>query len=473
MKKHIFIVLALCLVSVTSCQKWLDVTPKTDVKGKVLFSNQAGFRDALIGIYSLMTTGNSYGSEMTLATTDVLAQVYDNVRSTAGHSYENTAKYLYTDAVVETRFANIWRQQYKGVVNANLILANIDEKKSVFTSGNYQLVKGEALALRALLHFDILRLFSPSALTGADEKAIPYVTAYTNVPAEQFTVAQVLDMVIKDLTGAQELLAPVDPYGPGHASLPAEPENDLLQNRRYRMNYYAVTGLLARVYLYKGDKVKALAAAKEVISAGLFPLFEPNGGGVPTQPADYVFPTEQLFCLKVAGLKDKYAVNFFPEITVSASPTAMTINNTTLAQLFPAGVNTDYRNNWFDVATSSAKRITKYNFNNIIPILKLSEMYLVAAESEPDVAEAVTTYLNVLRAHRGLGGLDAAGATRPSLDAEIALEYRREFIAEGQLFYYYKRLNVPKLPSITQFENPAAVYVIPIPAAEIEFGNIE
>ncbi|MGX5819451.1 RagB/SusD family nutrient uptake outer membrane protein [Chitinophaga lutea] len=473
MKKNTIIILALCLTGFASCKKWLEVTPKTEVKGTVLFSTQDGFRDALIGIYSLMTTTSSYGSDLTMSTTEVLGQAYDNVRTTAGHNFENVGKYLYTDAQVEARFAAIWRQQYKCIVNANIILANIDEKKSVFATGNYQLVKGEALALRGLLHFDLLRLFAPSALTGADKKAVPYVTAYTNVPVDQPTVAEAIGKIIKDLTDARELLRTVDTYGPDRATLPANPDNDLLRNRQYRMNYYAVTGLLARVYLYKGDKANALAAAKEVMASGLFPMFELNGGGVTTQPGDYVFPTEQLFCLKVAGLKDKYAATYFPELTVSNSPSAFTINNTTLTQLFPAGVNTDYRNNWFDVATSSAKRITKYNFNTIIPVLKMSEMYLIAAECEPDVQEGVKTYLNKLRAHRGLAGLDAAAATRATLDAEIMMEYRREFIAEGQLFFFYKRLNIAKLPPITQFADPAAVYVIPIPNAEIEFGNIQ
>jgi hypothetical protein len=471
MKRYQIIAIALGMSSLVSCNKWLDVTPKTEMKAKVLFSNQAGFRDALMGIYTLMIGSSSYGSELTMASVDVLGQTYDNVRSTAGHNYENMSKYKYTDAVVEDKLNSIWRQQYKAIANANIILANIDEKKSVFASGNYNLIKGETLALRALFHFDLLRLFSPAPITGINKKAIPYVTAYTNVPFVQSTVSEVLDKVFKDLMDARELLKSVDAYGPDRVVIPEGEEGGLLKNRSYRMNYYAVCGLLARTYLYKGDKVNALLYAKEVIATDLFPMFELNRNNVPTVLSDYIFPTEQLFCLKVKGLKDGYANLNFPEVTLSNSPAALTINNSSVTQLFPVGTNTDYRNNWLDAATSNSKRITKYNFNDIIPMLKKSEMYLIAAECESVTATAVG-YLNVLRAHRGLAVLDPVSTDRTKLDSEIGLEYRREFIAEGQLFYYYKRLNVAKIPAISQFADPDQVYTIPIPTAEIEFGNI-
>ncbi|MBV7533013.1 RagB/SusD family nutrient uptake outer membrane protein [Chitinophaga sp. sic0106] len=474
MKKYSILLLAAGMISLTSCKKWLDVTPKTEMKADVLFSTQAGFNDALTGVYSLMIASNSYGADLTLSTVDVLAQTYDNPRSTAGHDFENVAKYLYTNAAVEGRFSNIWKQQYKAIVNANLILGNIDQKKNIFTAGNYELIKGEALALRALLHFDMLRLFSPSVVAGADKPAIPYVTAYTNVPVDQSNVTQVLEKAISDLEAARALLKEADTYGPDReALLPESAANELLKNRNFHLNYYAVTGLLARVSLYKGDKVKALQYAVEVINSQLFPMFELQSGTTPTQQADYIFPTEQLFCLKVVGLKDKYAAIYFPEITSTSSPSSLTINNTTVAQLFPAGINSDYRNNWLDVATSASKRITKYNFNTVIPMLKISEMYLVAAECEPDITAAVNAYMNVLRAHRGLAPLDASATTPALLETEIAQQYRQEFIAEGQLFYYYKRKNTRKLPTIPEFTDPAAIYAIPLPSVEIEFGNIK
>ncbi|MBL1409025.1 RagB/SusD family nutrient uptake outer membrane protein [Sphingobacterium faecale] len=454
-----------------SCQKWLDVKPKTEVKADVLFASQKGFRDALLGVYALSTQTNSYGVELTMGASDVLAQQYSNVRTTVGHVYENLGKFAYTESAEEARFENIWRQQYKAIANCNLILANIESKKGLFTSGNYELIKGEALGLRAMLHFDLLRLFAPSPLSNIEAKAIPYIAVFGNSPVAPKSVGETLSLILADLNEAALLLEKVDPYGPVLSNLSViEDDEEIKGNRQTRLNYYAVQGLLARVYLYQGDKPKALTAAKMVLATDLFPMFE--GTGTAVHQKDYIFPTEHLFALKINDLKEKYADKYFPEITQSNSPSSFTITNTALNQLFPAGINTDYRLNWFDVATSNSKRITKYNFNTLIPILKKSEILLIAAESENDPQLAISLYMNVLRSHRGLSALDVTATTATELAAELEMEYRREFISEGQLFFYYKRLNKAKIPQLSAFPDPDLIYNIPIPMAEIEFGNI-
>lgn len=101
---------------------------------------------------------------------------------------------------------------------------------------------------------------------------------------------------------------------------------------------------------------------------------------------------------------------------------------------------------------------------NRIPLLKLSEMYLIAAEASGD-----KSWLQTLRDHRGYVNYPLADDC--DLTAEIEAEYRKEFIAEGQLFYYYKRLNYDKLPGMS--EPMAKHYVFPMPDNELEFGNIK
>jgi len=102
--------------------------------------------------------------------------------------------------------------------------------------------------------------------------------------------------------------------------------------------------------------------------------------------------------------------------------------------------------------------------------LKVSEMYLIAAESELNTKVAFSSYLNILKAYRGLSPIDP-NSTATILSTEINKEYRKEFVAEGQLFFYYKRLYVNKLPTITAFASNEAVYNLPIPVSEKEFGN--
>jgi hypothetical protein len=302
-----------------------------------------------------------------------------------------------------------------------------------------------------------------------NQKAIPYANAYTNVPFQQSTGTEVINQVINDLTTARELLKDADPYGPERVD--SSLSTMTTGSRAVRMNYYATTALMARVYLYSGDKVNALNKAKEVIDSKLFPLFSNTAGQ--TQKGDFIFPTEQVFSLTIPDLKTRYADLFFPEVVYSGSTTSLTIRNTTLTNIFPAGLNTDYRLNWFEQANTSAVRISKYSYNTKIPLIKVSEMYLIAAESESSPVVAVNEYVNPLRVHRGVSELDATATTQSQLDEEIRVQYRREFIGEGQLFYYYKRLNVQKLPTLATFTSSDKVYKQPIPNVEIDFGNIE
>ncbi|WP_164121839.1 RagB/SusD family nutrient uptake outer membrane protein [Sphingobacterium sp. xlx-130] len=461
------LLLTLLLLMTVSCDKWLDVTPKSEMKAEQLFSSQAGFRDALIGIYALMTDKNSYGVNLTYGAADVLAQTYDNVRSTSGHSYEFFSKYEYDNANVESTLAAIWKQQYRGIVNANIILSQIDEKESVFRGNGYQIIKGETLALRALLHFDLLRLFSLPPSLGLGSPGIPYADKYTNVPFPQSTVEENLNRIIADLKNAQSLLRAVDPFGPNATNI--DLEDQLLKNRHYRLNYYAVTTLLARVYLYQGNNNMAVEAANEVINSGFFKLFEATGG-IPS--SQFIFPQELMFSIHIPGIKTKYLDTYFPEITQTTNAKSFTINNSTIDAIYPAGLNTDFRKYWFDIATTNSMRIVKFNYSNLVPILKFSECYLIAAECSIDPKQG-GEYLNTLRAHRGNAPLAIENITAETLDAEIQKEYRREFIGEGQLFFTYKRLALSKLPNILAFDDLTKIYSMPIPQVEIEFGNIK
>lgn len=474
MKLFNYILALFVFVAVAACDDWFDVSPKSDVKAEDLFSRESGFRDALTGVYALMSAPGSYGRQLTFGYVDVLAQYYDQISAT-GHEYIKTKDYLYEEPYDKDALEKIWSNQYKAVANLNAMLMFIDEKRDVFSSEViYRIYKGEALALRGMLHFDLLRLFAPSPVMGKGRKAIPYLENYTNLPQEQQTVEGTLDKIVADLNSARELMREVDSYGPRYGELHEEYEkNPLLANRMKHLNYYAVTALLARVRLYAGDKEAALEAAREIIGE---PEDEPVAPfALTTEPAstDYLFQGELLFALEELKMEDNIDAYFgesAAKVAFSQSPAALGMKKNNRDNLFaqqnPA--DDDYRLKfWFqETMTATAVMPNKYTGVTLLPMLHLSELYYIAAECSSDKG---LDYLNKLRAHRGLVALTAVD----NLQDEIHKEYCKEFLCEGQMFYYYKRLGMNRIGVFrTVSIVPESVYVIPFPDNELDFGLI-
>ena len=463
------IILSLFL-ALTACNDWLNVSPKTDMKAEDLFSTEAGFRDALIGVYALMATSNLYGKNLSYGYLDVLAQYYTSPRSNTSTGYEhnlkNAAAYNYTESDEESRILSIWSSHFSAIANINQALLFIDENREVFTSEDiHHIYKGEFLALRALLHFNILRLFAPSPMmdnqNGLNALAIPYVEQYTNIAQPQLTVKEVLEKVVKDLLAAKDLMKEREIFNEFDSSSP-------MYKRNQRMNYYAVTALLARVYLYENEKEAALTEVKKIIGEvdGENPTSYTlaTSGATATNP---MFQSELIFTLDVQKLKD-LSENSFSETSLSD---VLLVSEKGKQTIFTAsGLESDFRSSWL-TATSNGKEyvLTKYNNMNYIPLFKLSELYLIAAECAD--GEDAYWYLNQLRNHRGLSSIEHT----KDIESYIYQEYRREFLGEGQLFFYYKRklYDTVGAEDNVGIEDLKAVYNLPIPTSEIDFGNIK
>lgn len=464
------IMVCVLLVGFSACNDWLDVSPKTEMKAEDMFSTQAGFRDALIGVYSLMCTSSSYGRNLTYGYLDVLAQYYDSPRKNTAsgyqHSFNNAANYKYTESAEEERILSIWQNYYTAIANINQALEFVDKDLSVFTSPEvHDVYKGELLALRAMLHFDVLRLFASSPVlndnTGLSALAIPYVDVYTNVARPQLTVKEVLDKVTGDLSEAKTLMRDKEDFDEDDSTMP-------MYNRKQRMNYYAVTALLARVYLYGNETGKALEQAKEIIgeAGGVKPTAYALASGEATS-TDPMFKTELIFTLDVQKLKD-LSENYFSE---TATSTVLSISEEGRKNVFNAsGLDSEFRSSWLKRLSDGVSfALDKYKDMKYIPLFKLSELYLIAAECAG--GSTGMAYLNELRNHRGLATL----AESENLDNYIYQEYRREFIGEGQLFFFYKRKGFGMIGAEDNvaLANKEEVYNLPIPKSEVEFGNIK
>ena len=113
------------------CSDWLDVDPKSQIKQEVLFESESGFRDALTGIYTVMARTQMYGGTETMGFLDMVGQVYTEVSI----DYADALNYDYEATKIEKCIDTIWRGNYNAIANCNHILANIDGRKDVFSSG--------------------------------------------------------------------------------------------------------------------------------------------------------------------------------------------------------------------------------------------------------------------------------------------------------------------------------------------------
>lgn len=408
------------LTSTTACQKWVDDAPQPlQVDESKIFSSEKGFREALNGVYLQMGSTSLYGKNLTMGVLSLMGRSYDsvNVKKVSDLQYK-VATYDLQSASVMAYSADVWSKMYQSIANLNNVLANADSRKSVFTGNNYNTIKGEALALRAWLHFDLLRLFAPAPSTGAlGNPGIPYVTAISVNPTPVSSVEQTLNHCIADLTIADELLS----------------EDD---NTNSQVTKWAVKGLLARIYLYKGDKSKANEYALAVINSGKFALSTSN--------ADLFMIKECLFKLYI------YNNNYIAAYrSLFGEPSYLGLSASGQAALYVSGNGnaSDYRKSFStsdgSVAGGLMPRKLYSNGANAFPMIHLTEMYYIAAECAEDVTTALS-YLNLVRVARGLSDLTEINVPdEATLSAEIMKEYQKEFIGEGQMFFYYKRKDIP------------------------------
>lgn len=501
MKKYCLIIIS--LLALSSCKKWLDVKPQSEIAKDVLFETEEGFQEALNGVYTRCIKKDIYGSELTFGFPDVLAQNYTINSFTGSSSYRQTALYNYKDRDFISRKDEVWKGLYSAIVNANLILENIDQKKNIFSGNNYAIIKGEALALRGYLHFDVFRLFGSAYFTGSIMQGIPYVTIYTNKATAMSTADEVLTKTLEDLNAAKAILAPADsilskfykvgyPFNeldagnnPADAGTETEGNSLFTQNRRHRMNYYAVCGELARVYLYKGDKTNALANAKEVIDSKKFHWTKQSYFVNPdNKKIDRILYNELVFGWYIPKSLEDLQNRF--ERGASSFYTQTSSLQTIYETSGVGGEDLRFKQ-WFQYgSTPTETNLVKYKRNIVAkeddpesnlhplmaPAIRLSEMYYIAAECSYDVnPTAALAYFDEVRFNRGIGSQLNVPNKAAFMD-ELVKEARKEWFGEGQLFYMYKRLN-KAIVGQTGALIPAskAIFDMPLPNDEIEFGG--
>lgn len=473
----ILVISALCI----SCNKYLDVKPADKFLDDQVFSNKYSIESALNGIYLNIVKENLYGGNLSNTTIDAMAQYYNTSNTT--HKLNTITTFTYTNVASQTIYANIWSSAYAAILNLNIFsqkLALVNLPSLPVEEKNIML--GEAKALKAMIGFDMLRLFGPIYKTDSLSKAIPYSSVIGSEVAPSLTAKTVVDSVLADLNTALTLLEKDPVRTEGVVNPNSATSGNFYLGRNRRMNYYAVLALTARVHMYRGNKGRALQFAERLINEALqwFPWTNPAiNPGAP----DRVFSSELLFAPENIDLYTMHKNWFAATNTISASLLIPFYDATAgadrLAETYERQDN-DYRYKlWWDLditATLGVKTCFKFvepsTLNNAFrymqPLIRMSEMFLIAAETTQDPARQ-KYYLDQLQFNRGLQNLpDVYDAT-----AEIEKIYKKEFWGEGQLFFFYKRINKTTIRSGTsnsanQSMN-AAKYVVPMPLTENQF----
>lgn len=449
---------AILAASLSSCvNDWLDVAPSDGTDADAALTNSSDLDAVRTGMYKALKGTSSlvdyYGMQFF---------VYGDVHAGDDYQYNNIggsnrASFYYDmnyqTASEFTSSTVTWKSPYIVIGRANRIIAAAeggalsDAAEAKATIDQYA---AEAKVLRALAHFDLVRIYGkPYTEDQGASLGVPLVTEVleSNAKPARSTVAEVYTQVVKDLTEAISSNALATETEPGYVSV------------------WGAKAILSRVYLNMGDYANALSVAEDIIKnsgAALWTrdqYFKAWDAGTPNE-------SEFLFRLNVSGSTDNNDLNGIGNLQGRDGYKEM-VATKKFVDMLSADAN-DVRNDMFLPATAD-KEVAAFGTNKvylnklrgqggnlrnvtIIPIIRLSEVYLTAAECAfrtNDKAKAVE-YLNDLVKNRTT--TEASLATVDNITLErILIERRKELIGEGQRYFDALRNN----ETITRYTSEA------------------
>lgn len=443
---------AILAASLSSCvNDWLDVAPSDGTDADAALTSSSDLDAARTGMYKALKGNSSlvdyYGMQFF---------VYGDVHAGDDYQYNNIggsnrASFYYdmnyqtaSEFTSSTSSSTVtWKSPYIVIGRANRIIAAAeggalsDAAEAKATIDQYA---AEAKVLRALAHFDLVRIYGkPYTEDQGASLGVPLVTEVleSNAKPARSTVAEVYTQVVKDLTEAISSNALATETEPGYVSV------------------WGAKAILSRVYLNMGDYANALSVAEDIIKNSGAALWTRDqylkawDAGTPNE-------SEFLFRLNVSGSTDNNDLNGIGNLQGRDGYKEM-VATKKFVDMLSADAN-DVRNDMFLPATAD-KEVAAFGTNKvylnklrgqggnlrnvtIIPIIRLSEVYLTAAECAfrtNDKAKAVE-YLNDLVKNRTTSASALATESDITLD-RILIERRKELIGEGQRYFDALRCN--------------------------------
>lgn len=450
--KKISILLSV-LVWLTSCtDDFLDKEPTNYASQEALMSTAQGVTSALIGCYNDFQSYTYYGRNFVL-----IGDVYaDNAKLSAQNTGNFASFYNYAVTADDSDLKEFWSTAYRIIGNADNIIAACSD--STRTDLN-ETIYGEALAVRSLAYFDLVRMFGQKY--SYNNEGIPVANDTVPYPART-TVKNVYSMIIKDLLKAKTLLerAEVTPF---------------------RFNKYSVEALLVLVYKTNEQYTKAVEQAEELLAEGPYSLLTAD---------NYIdswkqeSSTESIFSIAMSST-DNAGTNSIGHM-LSPDGYGGLIPSDDLLKLYS---ESDIRTQFFNVRSETF--FNKYpgrggmGVDNV-PVIRLSEIYFVLAEcyilmgKTDKTLEIMETLTKRVDPSATMGSLSST----EELILKIHEEYRKEFAFEGKRFFQIKRWiwDNPKIlgyafkcpivrtdcnSNICEVENPSYMFAFPIPTAEL------
>lgn len=475
------ILIILIIATSTSCtKKFLDVDNTEQLFRQSYVKDLTTMQEFMNGNYVSLAWYLEEGS--TAAYPELVA---DNIRPVSFTSTMVIPHYAWNQVSDGTDFQNtvdvkpeskamdaLWRMGYRTIRACSFVVEDIDKYRDE-NPAKADDIKGQALALRAYIHFKLVNTFAQhySFTNDAQHPGVPYITTSDiTEPFSRQTVAEVYKGIINDLTNSIGLLPEV-----------ASDVRLLTRN--------AAKGLLARVYLFKEDYLKAKELSVEV--ANLVPLMT-IANGYPDDLFKFkpAAQTESLF--QLSPKSSGYTTNFLG-LWLNLASVRRFVATSDVTTILKENSG-DIRRNWVNNSQPNQNFITKFP-KGVAPevtpavtpverayypvIIRSSEMFLIAAEAAAKTNDENTahSFLNAIR-KRANPAIDPIVTTGPALLDSIYKERRKELAFEGLRMYDLQRIKKGvKRTDVLQgspqeLPYPSNKAIAPIPLSEIKLASL-
>lgn len=460
MYKKILTVSILSLVLAgTSCKDALDVQPKQSIDASTALVDFTSVNAISISLYSRAQSFLYLGQRMQIAP-DVLADNY-TITANSGGRYVNERV-----NAPNAHLTDLWATLYPAINEANFIIANVDRVTAA--QADKDALKGQALFMRAMFNYDMMRVYAYEpglAVNGWEEGIVLRTEPTDDVTKADFKarapISAVYTAIENDLKQAAALL----PNAVGSAGV-------------FRASKGAAFALLARVYLNQRKWADAEQAASDAITNKQSATVLANATNyaasfttVPNRESMFEidYRTEQF--TTVDGINN--SMNSLTQRTVGG---VFAVRATTeLLNAFEPG---DVRRAAFESTVDNGVTVFyslkfpahKGNFFNNIPVIRLSEMYLIRAEARAQQNKTTLAQADItlIRTNRGLAAVPATTTGTALMDL-IFNERRVELHLEGHRFFDFKRrgLNIPKPAGVPTLSYTDFRVLAPVPQAQV------